>query len=95
MTNEEVLQKIEEEIHLRGFSRHTREEYMIRAKLLMCYADHPLEELSVQDLHAYLLYLLYVKKLSPATVNIPNQEMDLGLLYLPYQHLLILLWQRY
>ena len=72
MTNEEILQKLEEEIHLRGFSHHTREEYMIRARLLMHYADCPLEELSEQDLRAYLLYLLDVKKLSAATVNVYN-----------------------
>ena len=72
MTNEEILQKLEEEIHLRGFSNHAREEYMIRAKLLMHYADRPLEELSEQDLRAYLLYLLDVKKLSAATVNVYN-----------------------
>lgn len=32
MTNEEILQKLEEEIHLRGFSPHTHEEYMLRVK---------------------------------------------------------------
>ena len=31
MTNEEILQKLEEEIYLHGFSPHTQEEYMIRA----------------------------------------------------------------
>lgn len=35
MTNEKILQKLEEEILLRGFSPHTREEYVIRAKLFM------------------------------------------------------------
>ncbi len=72
MTNEEILQNLEEEIHLRGFSHHTREEYMIRAKLLMLYADRPLEDLTELDLRAYLLYLLDVKKLSASTVNVYN-----------------------
>ena len=69
MTNDEILQKLAEEIHLRGFSPHTHEEYMLRAKALMLYADRPLEELTEQDLRAYLLYLLDVKKLSAASVN--------------------------
>jgi len=69
MTNEEILQKLEEEIHLRGFSPHTHEEYMLRAKSLMLYTNRPLEELAEQDLRAYLLYLLDVKKLSAASVN--------------------------
>jgi len=75
MTNEEILQKLEEEILLRGFSPHTQEEYVIRTKLLMRYANRPLEELTEQDLRAYLLYLLEVKKLSPATVNVYNSAL--------------------
>lgn len=69
MTNEVILQKLEEEIHLRGFSPHTQEEYMIRAKSFMLYANRPLEELAEHDIRAYLLYLLDVKKLSAASVN--------------------------
>jgi site-specific recombinase XerD len=69
MTNEEILQKLEEEIHLRGYSPHTHEEYMLRAKSLMLYTNRPLEELTEQDLRAYLLYLVDVKKLSAASVN--------------------------
>ena len=69
MTNEVILQKLEEEIHLRGFSHHTHEEYMIRAKSFMLYANRLLEELAEQDIRAYLLYLLDVKKSSVASVN--------------------------
>ncbi|WP_024293676.1 tyrosine-type recombinase/integrase [Lacrimispora indolis] len=69
MTNEEILQKLEEEIYLRGFSPHTQEEYIIRAKSFMLYADRPLEELTEQDIRAFLIYLLNVKKLSAASVN--------------------------
>jgi len=75
MTNNEILQKLDEEINLRGFSLHTREEYVIRAKLFMLYADRPLEELTELDLRAYLLYLLDVKKLSAATVNVYNSAL--------------------
>jgi len=69
MTNEEILQKLEEEILLRGFSPHTLEEYMIRSKSFMLYVNRPLEELTEQDIRSYLLYLLDVKKLSAASVN--------------------------
>jgi site-specific recombinase XerD len=42
---------------------------MLRAKSLMLYTNRPLEDLTEQDLRAYLLYLLDVKKLSAASVN--------------------------
>lgn len=69
MTNEEILQKLEEEIRLRGFSPHTLEEYMIRAKSFMLYTTRPLEELTEQNIREFLIYLLDVKKLSAASVN--------------------------
>ena len=70
-----ILQKLEEEIHLRGFSHHTHEEYMIRAKSFMLYANRLLEELTEQEIRAYLLYLLDVKKLSVASVNGNNSAL--------------------
>ncbi len=87
MTNEEILQKLGEEIHLRGFSPHTYEEYMIRAKSLMIYANRPLEELTELDLRAYLLYLLDVKKLSAATVNVYNSALLFLYGAIPHRHL--------
>jgi len=49
---------MEEKIHLRGLSHHTRDEYITRAKILMQYFNRPLEELTEQELRKILLYLL-------------------------------------
>lgn len=78
MTNEEILQKLKEEILLRGFSPHILEEYMIRAKSFILYANRPLEELTEQDLRTYLLYLLDIKKISAASVNGYNSALILS-----------------
>jgi len=69
MTNEDILTKMEEEIHLRGLSRHTREEYITRTRIAMQYFNCPLEDLNEQDLRQFLLYLLDEKKLSSGSVN--------------------------
>lgn len=69
MTNEEILAKMEEEIHLRGLSHHTRDEYITRAKITMQYFKRPLDELTERDLREFLLHLLDEKKLSSGSVN--------------------------
>jgi len=69
MTNEDILSKMEEEIHLRGLSRHTREEYITRTRIAMRYFNCPLEDLNEQNLRQFLLYLLDEKKLSSGSVN--------------------------
>jgi len=69
MTNEEILTKMEEEIHLRGLSHHTREEYITRAKLTMQYFNRSLKELTEQDLREFILYLLNEKKFSSGSFN--------------------------
>jgi site-specific recombinase XerD len=87
MTNEEILQKLEEEILLRGFSPHTLEKYMIRAKSFMLYTNRPLEELTELDIRTYLLYLLDVKKLSAASVNGYNSALRFLFGAILHQHL--------
>ena len=87
MTNEDILQKLEEEVHLRGFSPHTHEEYMFRAKSFMLYANRPLEELTEQDIRAYLIYLIDVKKSSGASVNGYNSALRFLFCAILHRHL--------
>lgn len=73
MTNEEIIQKAREEITLRGLSPWTEKEYMDKLRVLLLYFENrPLEEMTETDLRNFLLYLMNVKKLSSASVNIYN-----------------------
>ena len=72
MTNEEILQKLGEEIHLRGFSPHTHEEYMLRAKSLMLYTNRPLEELTERYSSAYRLNQTPMHRLEDSRCAIKN-----------------------
>ncbi len=58
MTNEELLNKMEEEISLRGLSPWTRQEYLCRAKTLMRhFAPKLLADVTDLELRDYLLFL--------------------------------------
>lgn len=72
MTKEEVLAKLKFDVELRGFSKHTQDEYYTKAKLFQNHFDKPATELGEEDIRQFLHYLITVNKLSPETVNTYN-----------------------
>lgn len=72
MTKEEVLAKLKFDVELRGFSKHTQDEYYTKAKLFQNHFDKPATELGVEDVRQFLHYLITVNKLAPETVNTYN-----------------------
>lgn len=74
MTNEEIIEKAREEIHLRGLSTDTEKEYINDTKTLArYYQGRPLEELTETNLRAFLLHLLETGRKS-GTVNRYNSS---------------------
>lgn len=73
MTNEELLQLMEDEISLRGLSPWTRREYIQKAHVLMRYfSPRPLADITDSELRSFLLYQKNVLKRSSGTVNVYN-----------------------
>lgn len=73
MTNEELLQRMEDEIALRGLSPWTRREYIQKAQVLIHYfSPKLLSEVSDSELRSFLLYQKNVLKRAPGTVNVYN-----------------------
>lgn len=73
MTNEELLQKMKEDMDLRGFSKWTEESYMLKAKNIIEYFKRPIEDLTMEELRNYLLkYLKEERNLSDRSVNYYN-----------------------
>ena len=72
MTKEEVLAKLKFDVELRGFSKHTQDEYYTKVKLFQEHFDKPATELGVEDVRQFLHYLTTVKKVAPETVNTYN-----------------------
>lgn len=69
MTQEEILNKLDEDIRLRGLTEHTVQEYHLRANAFMRYCEKPADQLGESEIRSFLKYLQEDRKLSPASVN--------------------------
>ena len=73
MNNQELMQKMKEDMEMRGFSPHTKDSYERKAKDVIKYFKKPMEEVTTKELRKYLLkYLREEKKLSERSVNYYN-----------------------
>ena len=73
MTNQELLQKMKEDMEMRGFSHWTKESYELKAKDVMRYFKKPMEEVTTEELRNFLLkYLKEERKISERSVNYYN-----------------------
>jgi hypothetical protein len=76
MTNEEILFKLRQDIRLRGLSSATEEEYLMAVTTFIRFYDgRPIFHMAEQEIRNYLVYLLDVKKLTPASINVRNSAL--------------------
>ena len=64
-----VLQRMREDLVLRGLSPHTVVSYTLNARVFLRHAARPVDMLGVQDIRQFLADLIEVKHVVPATVN--------------------------
>ena len=70
MTNEEVLEKMLQDMKMRNFSHYTYEFYIGKTKEMMRYFNKPIEEVTIKEYREYLYkHLLQERKLCEHTVN--------------------------
>ena len=73
MNNQELMQKMKEDMEMRGFSPHTKDSYERKAKDVIKYFKKPMEEVTTEELRKYLLkYLREERKLAEESVNYYN-----------------------
>ena len=69
MNKEQALQRMRDDIVLRGLSERTLAAYTLNARIFLEYCRRPIEQLNEQDIRNFLFYLINVKKVMPQTVN--------------------------
>lgn len=73
MTNEEIIEKLKEDMEMRGFSKWTKESYLSKTRDIIKYFQKPLEEVTMQEQRDFLLkHLKEGRKLSERSVNYYN-----------------------
>lgn len=68
--NVQVLQRMKEDILLRGLSKNTLESYTKSARVFLEYCNSPVEKLDENNIRNFLWHLIKEKKVMPSTVNI-------------------------
>lgn len=73
MTNKQLLEKLKEDMEMRGFSKHTKASYYRKAKEITEYFKKPMRQVKIQELREYLLkYLRQERGLTEKSVNYYN-----------------------
>ena len=73
MTNKQLLEKLKEDMEMRGFSKHTKASYYRKAKEITEYFKKPMRQVKIQELRDYLLkYLRQERGLTEKSVDYYN-----------------------
>lgn len=73
MTNEQLLEKLSQDMRMRNFSHYTYDTYMSKTKEMIKYFNKPLEEVTIEEIRNFLdKHLLEERKLADKTINYYN-----------------------
>lgn len=72
MTKEEILDKLVQDIRLRGLSENTVAEYRTKARVFMEHFGKPADQMGEAEFRDFLRYLQEERELSPASINTYN-----------------------
>ena len=73
MTNKKLIEKLQEDMEMRGFSNHTKDSYLRKAKEIIEYFGKPMKQVTTKELREYLMkYLREERKLEERSVNYYN-----------------------
>ena len=73
MTNKNLLEKLKEDMEMRGFSQHTKDSYYRKAKEITEYFGKPMKQVTTKELREFLMkYLREERKVSERSVNYYN-----------------------
>lgn len=70
MTNNQLLDKMSQDMHMRNFSQYTYDFYLRKTKEIIKYFNKPLEKVTIEELRNFLyIHLLQERKVADQTVN--------------------------
>lgn len=73
MTNKKLLEKLKEDMEMRGFSHYTKDSYYRKAKEITEYFEKPMRQVTTKELREFLMkYLKEERKISERSVNYYN-----------------------
>ena len=58
MTNKKLIEKLQEDMEMRGFSHHTKDSYYRKAKEITEYFGKPMKQVTTKKLREFLMKYL-------------------------------------
>ena len=55
MTNKQLIEKLKEDMEMRGFSHHTKDSYQRKEKEVVEYFGKPMREVTTKELREFLM----------------------------------------
>ena len=55
MSNQELLEKLKEDMEMRGFSHYTKDSYYRKTKDIIKYFNKPMEDVTTEKLREFLM----------------------------------------
>lgn len=74
MQNEQILEKMLEDMSYRGYTKNTKDRYIGNIKRFMKYYNKPVEDLTEKDILNFIKYLSEKRKLKNRSVNLYNSS---------------------
>ena len=73
MTNKKLIEKLQEDMDMRGFSHYTKYSYLRKTKEIVKYFGKPMRQVTTKELRYFLLkYLRGEKQIGERSVNYYN-----------------------
>ena len=73
MTNKKLIEKLQEDMEMRGFSHYTKDSYLRKTKEIVKYFGKPMRQVTTKELRYFLLkYLRGEKQIGERSVNYYN-----------------------
>lgn len=73
MTNKKLIEKLQEDMDMQGFSNYTKDSYLRKAKEIVEYFGKPMRQVTMKELRYFLLkYLRGEKQIGERSVNYYN-----------------------
>ena len=70
-----IIERLREDILLRGLSKSTEEEYINRVNVFLDWAGKPAEDMDEQDIRKFLKHLIDERQLSVSSINVYNSAL--------------------
>ena len=81
MTNKKLLEKLQEDMEMRGFSHYTKDSYYRKAKEILEYFGKPMNQVTTKELREFLIQFSLASIMTIKITRFCVQKLDIDSIY--------------